>query len=365
MVRESLLENIRVTGWTLVALTTSAALVAMFVTMSFDLERKMTRTLRKLGPNAVASPHFLSAEREGNLDLWKEFEDLVNRENMAAAKLSLEVVTVRGKPIVLAMSDPGELARMTPYWFVSGDRARAGSECLVGKRVARLLTLEPGMSIGVHSTSDSNEVTHYTITGIIVSGDEHEDRIFVPQLPSPSLKPRLTYALLSVPGGEEGIERLNAALHKAQSAIEIKPLREILHGEKSTLEKMDLLSSIALLAVLVLTVLGVSSALLSRVVERRKEFALLQAIGATKRSLIGFLLLEGVVMGAAASIGGFILGTLISEIMVRQIFHVSVTPQVIAFPITCMIILGVTLLTSSAGVIRALKIEPALALRGE
>lgn len=365
MVKKSLFENMRITAWTLVTLMTSAALVAMFTTMSFDLGKKMTSTLRRLGPNAVAVPHHFEAENRVNANPWEAFETIVRRKGIQSVKLSFEIVTVEGKPVVFAVSQPERLAAITPYWFIFGRRAFEAGECLIGKRVAEFLKLKPGMFLPIRFRGGAKETTDFKITGILVSGDENENRIFVPESPSLSLNPVFSYVLLSVPGGEEEIRELNGELRQGQSSIQIKPLREILHGEKSTIKKIVLLSSVSLLAVLLLTVLGISSALLARIVERRKEFALLQAIGATTRSLVGFLLLEITVIGITASVLGFVFGTLISEIIVRHIFYISVTPQFIAIPVTLLVTLGVSLLAGSAGVMRALRLEPAPALRGE
>lgn len=356
MVRKSLMNNIRITAWTLLILTTSATLVSIFATVGFDIEKKMSGTLRKLGPNAVAAG-------SGG---YEALESIAKKKAITMVELTTDIVITQGKPVVIVMSDPEKLARITPTWVILGRRAMTQGECLLGKYVAQVLKLKPGMSIEVYSPSDRTKKINYHITGIIVSGDENDDRIVIPTVDSTVIKNQGSgFALLSVPQGEAGINRLNTELRQAQSNIEIKPLREIIYGEKTTLKKVLLLFSVALMAVLLLTALGVTSALLSRVVERRKELALLRAIGATQRAVMGFLLLEGLVIGSVASLGGFLVGTFISETMIRQTFHVSATPQLIAFPITLAATFAVSLVASGMGVVRALRMQPALALRGE
>lgn len=365
MVRKSLFKNIKITAWTFVTLSISAALVAMFATVSFNIEKRMGSALRKLGPNAVAVSRSAENESPPSLTEWGTFRKVVKKESVPVAEVSLDVVTVAGTPVALATSDPQALAQMTPYWVVTRRRAQSKDECLVGKRVAELLKLKPGMSVTIDRSFGAKEATRYSIAGILVSGDENENRIFVSASSAEIIQHSFAFALLSVPDGENGIEKLNQELNDVQSKIEIKPLREIVHGEESTLKKVILLSSVSLIAVLILTVLGVSSALLSRIVERRKEFALLQAIGASKRSVVHFLFLEGTVLAISASVVGFVLGTLLSEVVVQQIFHVSVKPEMIAIPITFVVILVVSYIASSAGVVRALKMQPALVLKGE
>lgn len=267
---------------------------------------------------------------------------------------------------------------MTPYWKISGRRALAAGECLVGKGVADGLQLKTDMVMEISGIGGNKEKTDYRIAGIFNAGDEDENRIFLPVsttgvslLPDKNISSGLTesnqwsYALLSLPRGEEQIERLGGQILNNQEGIKIKPFRQILYGEKNTLNKITLLSGLSLLTVIILTSLGVSSSVLARIVERRKELALMQALGASRRSIVGFLLLESAVQGALASLAGFGIGLLLSQIVVQQIFHVSITPSGTAFLITSLTTVGVALLSGGFGAGRSLRIQPALALKGE
>lgn len=364
MIRGSLFKNIQITVWTLITLTTSAALVAMFTTVSFDVGKKMSGALRKFGPNAVASANSLKDGKPISLANWEVLENIVKEKGLLMAEQYFDIMITQGEPVVAVMSDPKKLAEMTPYWAILGHRAMAEGECLIGQRVADSLKLKAGMLMGVHP-SDTTKERNYRIAGILVSGDENEDRIFIPIDSLQPLKYRSIFAFISVPEGEEGIRQLNVQLNNEYSGITIKPIREILYGEETILKKIVLLFSISLAVVLTLTSLGVSSALLSRVVQRKKELALLRAIGATQRSVVSFLLFESIAIGITASIGGFLIGILISEIIVHQIFHVSVTPQMIVFPITLIVTTAVSLVAGGIGAVRALRMQPALALKGE
>lgn len=349
------MNNIRITAWTLLILTVSAALVSLFATVSFDVEKKMKGSLRKLGPNAIAT----------NLNHDEVFWGLMKKEGVSVVEQYAHTAMVQSVPLVILVSKPQELTEITPYWVILGHRAKASNECLIGKHVSQVLKLKPGMSIGIKPSSDKQNETNFNITGIVVSGDENEDRVIIPELPFGWTREGPSFALLSVPGGEKEIQQLNTKLSQAKSSASIKPIREILYGEKATLRKIILLCSVSLAAVLILTALGVSSALLSRVAERRKELALLCAIGATQKSVMGFLLLESASLGSLASVAGFTIGTLSAEIVVRQIFHVSATPRIVAFIIAFIVTIFISLLASAIGAFRALNIEPAMALRGE
>ena len=120
-----------------------------------------------------------------------------------------------------------------------------------------------------------------------------------------------------------------------------------------------------LAAVLLLTSLGITAAILSRTVERRKEISLMQTLGAKRSFVAIFLLLENGVAGVAASVAGFVAGTILSGVVARQVFHVPVDPSPGAFAGTLIITIGMALLAGGVGAGRALKIEPAVVLKGE
>ncbi len=367
------------TIWTLITLTTCASLVTLFTTISLDVGRKISSTLRQIGANATAYSGS-NPEEEEYLGTWQVLENIVKHQGAEMTRLDVQVGTINGRPVAIVIVDPEKLLRMTPYWAIVGQRTILAGECLVGRGVSELLRLKPGMIVSVTGMVGRDEKTNYRITGIVNSGDEDENRIFISQ---PSAQPSrsvvrhapsgysqqvvLSYALLSVPEGEEGIKRLNEELRVAgvQGNMEVKPLRQILYGEKTTLEKVALLSGLSLLAVLILTSLGVSSAVLARIVERRKELALMRAIGAKRRSIVAFLLLEGTTIGTVASVIGILAGTIVSQFLEKQIFRTSVTPQMTAFPITLIVTVGVSLLAGSIGALRAMRIQPAVALKGE
>ncbi len=369
MVRKSLLKSVPINVWTLATLTMCAAMVAMFTTIYVDVERKISHSLRRLGANAVVhweeeSPKSMRKTAiTRDIPNWPVVDKLANAVGADVLMLRVHVGTVTDKPLVVVSTDPATLVLMTPYWAVSGKRATAPGECLVGKRLASSLNIKTGTVVTVQWTTPQM-TSDLQVVGIFESGDEDEDRIFTNSLSS-TAQPSLTYALLSVPGGEQGIRLLDEQLRATGSGVTVKPLRHILHGERTVLQKITLLSSLTTIVVLVLSSLGVSAATLPRIVERRRELALLQALGAVRRSVVFFLLYESTVMGAVAAVAGFVLGTILAQAVVQHVFRVSITPHLVAFLAALAATLGVALLAGGVVSRRALHIEPAIALGGE
>lgn len=355
MVMRSLLNNARVSVWTLVTLATCAALVTLFTTAAFEVGRKMSAALRQVGANAVAYP-----ANTAQTD-WNAFTNIAREHGASVAQLSVRVGMIKGNPAAVVAADPEALRQLTPYWAVTGQRAADSKECVVGRRAAATLELKPGQSVSITWPGQS-ESSQFTVAGIAETGDEDDDRLFVA---GPLERIEFRYALMSAPGGEGQIDQIAQGLAAAKANIEIKPLRQILSGERHVLKKVNLLCLVSLWTVLVLTALGVSASMLARVVERRKEFALLQALGAKRRSVVGFLLAESATLGLVAAILGFGIGTALAALVSRRVFQTAVAPHGTAGLIALATTTLVALLAGGIACVRALRLQPAPALRGE
>lgn len=366
MIRHSLVKSARVTAWSLATLTASAALATIFFAMSIDVGEKMTSSLRSLGANAVAHAEQRHAGAGAPDALapaaWEQVRELAQARRAELVELRLRVGTLQGAPAAIVTADAAGLTRMTPYWAMKGRRAAKQDECVVGKKLAHVLGASVGTIVEVGFEGAENE--RYRVTGVFESGDEDEGRMFVSRDARPEAA-HFTYALVSVPGGEADIVALNASLKAASAGVELTPLRQVLHGEQAVIGKINLLTGVALLAVLLLSSVGVTAAVLSRVIERRKELALLQAIGAKRRSVVAFLLSEGAAVGIAAALLGYAAGTGLSQVIVRQVFGVSVTPHVAPFVAAVVVSVVIAVLAASIGARRALRMETAVLLKGE
>ena len=428
MVAKAILKNPGVSLWTLAALTTCATLAALFATTAMEVQQKMSGELRQLGANAVAYPAPASATLPQTTPAppmdWSAIEELLHARDVKTARVTLHVGLVEGRPVAVAACNPQSLTAMTDYWSVTGRRPNGSNELLAGRRVATMLGLSLNQRISIQWLNGESP-GQYRVVGIFESGDEDEDRLFVPQVlatgaavgparfaqvpvthpqvpgvtagryanclschaatdpkirngASMPLSPGSTdagsplpttsdfsYILMSIPGDVSAIRALDQAINDLELPVQITPLQQVLHGEEHVLTKINLLAGLALVAVTVLTALGVCAAVLARVVQRRKELALLQSLGATRRAVGVLLLLENTAMGLVATIAGFILGTALAQGVVRQVFHANVQPRVGALAAAAGVTLGVCLLAGWLGARRAAQLQPAAILRGD
>jgi putative ABC transport system permease protein len=365
MVRQSLIKSARVTAWSLATLTASAALATLFFTISLDVGDKMATSLRSLGANAMAHPAQSqrgTGEQPGTPQ-WDALEQLAKSQGAEIVTLEVRVGSVQGLPVAVVDADPRALERMTPYWAMTGRRGIGVGQCVVGRKLADALKVKPETDLELQLVGGRDE--NCRVAGVFESGDEDENRVFVGDLQDEPPAPAVKYALLSVPGGEAEMRAFNEALTAKALGIQIQPLRQVIHGEQAVLQKINFLAGLSLIAVLVLSAVGVTAAVLSRVIERRKELALLQALGAKRRSVAAFLLCEGAGLGVAAAVLGYGVGTLLAQAVVQQIFRVSVTPRLTAFLAALGITVVMALFAASMATRRALRMEPAVLLKGE
>lgn len=367
LVRKSLLHSPGILAWTLVSLSMCALLVTLFVTLDLEIEAKLSHTIRESGANAIARPVADSARGSGGEsgDPWDALLRAAGESGAASARIRLQVGSVGGSPVAVAASEPGALARLTPYWRIEGRRPAAVDECLAGRTAAEALHLSVESEARIRWAHGAGK-TVYRIVGIFESGDEDERRLFVAGEsgtgPAPTGDP-LEYALLSVPGGQEGIDALAGALRP--SGIELAPLRQFVHGERTVLDKIGLLLALTLVAVLALATVGVSAAVLARVVERRVELGLLQALGAHRRSVAGLLVAESAAQGFAAGLIGFALGTWVAHRASLHLFGLGVGPHAWALVAAMATTTAVAVLAGGISSWRGLRIQPARVLGGE
>ncbi len=76
-------------------------------------------------------------------------------------------------------------------------------------------------------------------------------------------------------------------------------------------------------AILLVAAFGIYTAVSTSVTDKRRDIAILRAMGFTPRDVEGVFLIEGLVVGVAGALAGFAFGTLLLEILA----HLPITVQ--------------------------------------
>src|SRR3984957_15238968 len=116
-------------------------------------------------------------------------------------------------------------------------------------------------------------------------------------------------------------------------AADVRPVRQIMEGEARVLGKTRATVYAASALIILTAALCVLSTLMGWVFDRRRDFAIMKALGASGRLLGGFFVAEAAALGAAGAILGFLAGIGIAAWIGRVNFHASVMARLCVVPV--------------------------------
>jgi putative ABC transport system permease protein len=288
------------------------------------------------------------------------------------------------------------ITTVAPWWKVDGRYPREPEgnelECVVGKRVAdregiqtgSLLQVQPQVAENAAYTPESRPVR---VVGVLETGGIEEESIYMPldALQSWLARPhQVDWVLVSAlikPGfppapdasrDPKAFERWSCTpyvtsvayeLDRGLPGVEARPVRQMVEAEGQIVHRLNLLMLLLTLAALVGAALGVMSTMTASVVERTPEIALARAIGATRGSILRFLVSEALVLAIAGGLIGGLLGIGLAQIAGRAAFGVSVPFHPLVLPLGLLVACAVAAAGSWAPFRRAVSLSPAEALK--
>lgn len=278
---------------------------------------------------------------------------------------------VATQSIALRGIDPERFARIidVPANLTSGDFRVAGTEAVIGVKLAADLGVRAGDKIRILTVDGRNDV--FTISGIfdLQNQDVNERWVLV------SLKSAQN--LLGLSGGisviEARVDRIFNAETIAQQVARrtglvaeswMKLNGQLLVGLKSQSSSSYMIQAFVVVAV----ALGIASVLVVWVVQKNREIGILRAVGTTRSQILRVFLIQGLLLGAAGWIVGVGVGTTLSLFFAGLATNADGSPT---FPVnlsgqlilgTLVMALGVGLLSAAAPARRAANLDPAEAI---
>ena len=363
----------------LLAVTVGAAMAATMLNLQADVAAKMSRELRRFGPNLLLTP--APNRSPATLD-EQAVHGAAGLEGSALLVAAGDVSDAGGDghaaPAAVIGADFASLRRINPSWRVQGSWPDAGSSCLVGAALAARAGLAPGgrarVLIGTTRTGvaagpgqPSGALT-LQVAGLLTTGEAEDDQVFVPLAvlqEATGLRGRVSLAAYAVDGGVQGVERAARALVAAVPGSTARPLRPIAAAQGLILGKLDRMMVLLTAVVLILSALCLATTLLAMVVEREAEIGLMRSMGAGDGDVVRMFLGEVSLLGLAGGILGLLLGALGSRLVGVRLFGAAVDPRLQVIPMVLLTALLVCWTAVLLPLRRALTIQPADALRGE
>jgi putative ABC transport system permease protein len=101
------------------------------------------------------------------------------------------------------------------------------------------------------------------------------------------------------------------------------------------------------------------------VFDRRRDFAIMKALGASERLVHAFFAAEAATLGTVGAIFGFLIGIGVAAWIGRANFHAPVVPRFGVFPYVLAGSIAVALLSAIVPMGLLRRVQPAIILRGE
>jgi putative ABC transport system permease protein len=343
----------------LIAMTVSAGVATALLTLYADLDQKLHKEFRSFGANIV-----LTAPANTSLpsNVLAQVQQVAGPDATAAEFAYAVATTSTGTPIVVAGTDFAAAKRLNSWWQVDNwPDLSASSAALVGQRA----TTAVGNSPEILLTYASKPITLQK-TGRLTAGGDEDSRIYLPLTAFTAwtgIAPSVIE--LQVPGGAKRVEATITQLKNALPEVQVQPVRQLVEGESHIVDRTHALMYGAVLLIALTVAVSVLATLSASVLERRRDFALMKALGGSQMQLMSMFLLEALVLALAGVAAGFVVGSAAAWIISESNFHTATLPHISVLPMVLLVNLAIATLAALLP-LRVLRgLQPAALLKGE
>ena len=342
----------------LFAMVVAAAVATAVLNLYVDVQAKLRREFRNYGANII-----LVGKNDAILpaDTVARVESILDGRGVVAPFAMVVARASDGQPVVVAGTDFAKIRQLDKWWSVSNWPAGA-NQALVGVRAMPVVSPKnQPFELTFHGHS-----IQVAPAGTVQTGAAEDSRIFL------SLTDFIAWTgvqpstiEVAANGSPEEVGAIMHQLEQAIASADVRPVRQIMEGEARVLGKTraTLLASAAL--IILTAALCVLSTLMGWVFDRRRDFAIMKALGASDGLLNGFFAAEAAALGAMGAVIGFVLGIGIAAWIGRANFHAPVVPRFSVLPFVLVGGIIVTLLSAILPISLLRRVQPAVILRGE
>ncbi len=342
----------------LFAMIVAAAVATAMLNLYVDVQAKLRREFRNYGANIIL------AGRDGAslpAETLSRVESVLSGRGVAAPFALVVARTGDGQAVVVAGADFDRVRQLNRWWSVSNWPV-APKQALVGVRALPVVSPKNQP----FDLSFKGRTIQLTSAGTVQTGAAEDSRIYLSLLDFVSWTGVQPSSIeVAATGSPEEIAGIMRQLGEAIPAAEVRPVRQIMEGEARVLGKTRATLLAAAALIILTAALCVLSTLMGWVFDRRRDFAIMKALGASDRLLNGFFAAEAAALGATGAVIGFILGIGIAAWIGRVNFHAAVIPRFSVLPFVLAGSMVVTLLSAILPIALLRRVQPAVILRGE
>ena len=342
----------------LLAMVVAAAVATAMLNLYVDVQAKLRREFRKYGANVVV------VARDGHelpADALAKAQAAVGAGGMALPIAYAVARTADGHSVVVAGSDLEEAQKLDSWWSVT-EWPKAAGDALVGTRAAGIVG-SPGKPF---SLTFQGRTLQLNFVGTLQTGAAEDSRVYI-SLADFTEWTHLPYSTIeiSAAGSPQEIDATIQKLTQTIPEADVRPVRQIVEGEARVLGKMRSTLLVAAALIILTAAVCVLSTLTGWVSDRRRDFAIMKALGASGGMIQGFFATEAAALGAVGAIIGFGIGVGVAIWIGRANFHTPVTPRFAVFPLILAGGIAIALIAAVLPISLLRRVQPANILRGE
>jgi putative ABC transport system permease protein len=342
----------------LLAMTVAAAVATSMLNLYVEAQVKLRKEFRKYGANVV-----IVAQDGQTLpgNALQTVETTLANRGLALPFAYVVARTTDGKSVVVAGTDLERVRKLNAWWSVS-QWPNGVNEALVGARAAAAVNPQGG----AFDLSFQGRTIHLTQAGTLRTGAAEEGRVYV-SLSDFAAWTGVAPSTIEVAasGSSEEVGTVVNQLAQAVPTAEVRPVRQIMESEAGVLGKTRATLLAAAILIILTASVCVLATLLGWVFDRRRDFAIMKALGASERLISGFFAGEAAALGAVGALAGFMIGIGVAAWIGRANFNAPVMPRLGLFPLVLAGSVVVALVAAVAPMALLRRVQPAMILKGE
>ncbi len=361
----------------LVALTVSAAVATALLTLYASLDLKLHHQFRAFGANIVITSQNQSGSTDSSAALPADALAIAR----AAAGPESRVVPFAyavaemqdGSSIVVVGADLNGVRAMDSWWQVSRwpDLNTPSEHALdsggqVPLQVLTGVRAEKALGATRFPLSYSGRTVQLETAGTLRTGDAEDSRIYLPLSAFEAwtgVSP--TTLEIRAAGNTQQIQEVLARLRQALPGADVHAVHQLVEAEANVVSRTRSLMLSSLLLISLTVAICVLATLTASVFERRRDFAVMKALGATQHQVGLLFFLEAIALALAGVVCGYVLGCGIAYLIGEWNFHTIIFPVWRIVPQVALLNLLVAILAAAVPLRILRRLEPAALLRGD
>jgi putative ABC transport system permease protein len=357
LVRAAVLRRGRAAG-ALLAMVVAAAVATAMLTLFSDVQSKLQSEFRSYGANVVV---IAKDGQQLPAGTSQAVDSLLGGHGVAVPFSYALARTPQGQSVVVAGTDFRRVRELNRWWSANAWPTQENS-ALVGDKAAKAIDPD-GKSFDLLF---QGRAIHLSPVGVLKTGAAEDSRVYISLADFQGWTDvGLSTVEVAIPGAPAEVKAVMQKLAAAIPLAEVRPVRQLVEGEARVLGKTRSTLVAACALIIATAALCVLATLIGWVIDRRRDFAIMKALGAPQSLVTSFFAAEASLLGVMGAVLGFALGIGAALWIGRINFHANVVPRFSVFPVILAGSVLVALVSAVLPISILRRVQPATILRGE